>query len=273
MHQVGTDSTLDLGETVIEVYVIGFPNTGTSITYHLLTLCFQGRDYVFVFEPLNYDVREVLHMGGKVNPIDIIDNSRELGKLYLKILERGKSVNILPRDVDTFWRNCMEIVEELDRVGKKVIVKDVVVWPLVKQLVEKLRNTKFVLMRYDVNRVVNSILRLEKKGVEEIPKLFNEFESSWRVYGRRIFWAYIGLKTLSIDIKPTSREEITKLLEVAYKTYEKLIDEVVHEFGKSGRVHVVDFVELRKNPRSVLTRLSRFVNCDLARFAELIKPL
>ncbi len=138
----------------IRYFIIGFPRTATTAVYNLLTRVFpDDKGYLHIFEPFN---GEVMY---NVKSFGFIRHDKE-GKIHHDYHRLREDIletifensywfwNWALNDVPTmpYLGNWQKIIEILDGLDSNVIVKDVDIWVMLKELVKKLPHTKFIIL-------------------------------------------------------------------------------------------------------------------------------
>jgi len=238
---------------MIRVFIIGFPHTATTYCYKISLQQFGG--CLGIFEPFNAEVvgwcltsKEVHHYSeGKVKhhlleiPVFIKDLiEKNANWLWDWVYNDKPSTPFLGR----YWKM---ILRELDNLRFKVIVKDVIAWVKLEEIVELLPNTHFIVTIKDDQSVLNDFLKLYWKVAEEIK------HPRWGL-GLSLFYRYFhGVTSYP---KRFDRNTLRELFNDTYTRYKQIVALVSNHSKYASRVHVIHF-EKRLQKEQLLNVLGK----------------
>lgn len=144
---------------------MSFPRTATSGVYvetcRLMKKFYP--DCLCIYEPFNCDVLEDiftkgLHVHDRVGEI-VHDYNRLPKHLKELIYENSKWMRKWGFKRNNFLGNYVEVLEELRKLGKPIVLKDVILWVKLHSLVRKYRDTLFIITVRNREHVLNSFLK------------------------------------------------------------------------------------------------------------------
>jgi len=223
---------------MIRIFIIGFPHTATTYCYKYLLEKFPG--YMGIFEPFNAEVvewclasKEVYHYSeGKVRhhlseiPNEIRDLIEENANwLWDWVYNDNPSSPFLGR----YWKI---ILKKLNDLGSGVIIKDVIAWVRLEEIVELLQNTHFILLVKDDQSVLDDFLRLYWKVGPEVrlPR--------WGL-GLSLFYRYFHGTTNYPE--HFDQNVLRELFSDVYSRYKQIVALVSSHYKYASRVHVIRF--------------------------------
>ena len=147
------------------VFIVSFPRTATTGVYDkVCRLCKSiFNDCLCIYEPFNHNVLSDIfnkgyHVHDRVGEI-IHDYGRLPNYLKKLIYENSKWSKTWGFERNKFLGNYVEVIEELRKLGKPLVLKDVYLWVKLHELVRKYKDTLFVVTVRNKQYVLNSFLR------------------------------------------------------------------------------------------------------------------
>jgi len=150
---------------VKHVFILSFPRTATTGVYDKVCRLFKSifNDCLCIYEPFNHNVLSDIfnkgyHVHDRVGEI-IHDYGRLPNYLKKLIYENSKWSKTWGFERNKFLGNYVEVIEELRKLNKPLVLKDVCLWVKLPELAGKYKDTLFVVTVRNKQHVLNSFLR------------------------------------------------------------------------------------------------------------------
>jgi len=227
---------------MIKIFVIGFPHTATTYCYKYLLEKFPR--HMGIFEPFNAEVvdwcMELNHTyhysEGKVKhhllhlPPLLIQLIYENSRWLWDWVDNDKpSTEFL----GNAWSN---VLTSLDSVTERFIVKDVCAWVRLKEIVELLPRTKFIILVKDKESVFNDFLTLYRQTLQV--KDYRKTHGRW-LLGLGLFYRYF----YGVENYPRHVDEIVlkRVFDDVYSRYCNIASYIETHHKYRDRVKVIVF--------------------------------
>ncbi len=259
---------------MLSLVIVGFPRTATTVTYNLAVNIFPDSEgFLHLYEPFCYtamkmifelgfifhDKEGIVHEDYRMLPADLAYNIYKNSRWILN-WSQADTVAI------PFLGNVYAILDKLDELSKRVIVKDVYLWTRLAELVEKYDKTIFVLLVRDKNSLIKDFLTyFEKAGLMyDLSRLLSQKEVVKKLLSPRMLIKTIKTGLTYLAERPTSRcgyfgiglfyryfygelininelslEEIAHIVDRVYSQYVKIVDNV----SSSKNVVVIKYLD------------------------------
>ena len=277
---------------VIRVIVTGLPRSGTTITYELIARNNRGKA-LFLYEPFSSHIFKHYKTHGVFPKLhDYLDVTHDYDKLpndVLNVIINNDWLLEYVEDREPYLgKYCYEILNKLHALDKLVVIKDLYLWVITDELLNKFKNLKIIFTFREVESLYNAFLKwylvdtsqtltkrlrksydkIKKYDVKTILHRFYRFINVLKYvllgvkpdvkyfYGLSPYLKYFNLGNLD----ELNKETLRKIIKQIHSIYSEFVENIVEKH--SDKVFVVKLEELQENPVKVVHELSNFLKPD-----------